>query len=408
MGVGIVGLSSADRTLPCGAESATGRVWFVDRSWLGFVKLAIALSGGGVRAAVFHLGVLGRLAHARRLEEVAAISSVSGGSLAVGLVMAHCQNQWPNGRRFLFEVVPRLHDLMVGRDLQRAFIAASLCKPWRMTSGRAWVLADVLRRVWHIEGELGELPPQPIWTINATCYQTGKNWRFERDVMGDYQTRYVRHPRIALASVLAASAAVPGLIGPLTIDSRRHRWSADHDHDVPIEPKHPTLQLWDGGVYDNLGVEALFKPGSGLIEGIDTLIVSDASRPLGVAQPKPFWRLGSLASSLRLIDMATDQVRSVRARTLIDHFRKHPGSGTYLRMGKRRQPDHRLLSGTRSVTMTAEEVRLASNLGTTLRKLTSREFSRLFRHGYEVAEATLAKRLPTVLAAAKIQPKRVA
>ena len=372
------------------------------------MKLALALSGGGVRAAVFHLGVLGRLAHARKLGDVTAISSVSGGSLAVGLVMAKCHHEWPNDRRFLSEIVPGLHDLMVGRDLQWAFIAASLCRPWRMTSGRAWVLADVLRRVWHIEGDLGDLPPTPVWTINATCYQTGKNWRFERSVMGDYQTRYVRHPRLALASALAASAAVPGLIGPLTIDSRRHRWSADHDRDEPIEPKHPSLQLWDGGVYDNLGVEALFKPGSGLVDGIDALIVSDASRPLGVARPKPFWRFGSIASSLRLIDMATDQVRSVRARTLIDHFRKHPDSGTYLRMGKRRSPEHRLLSGTRSVTMTTEEVRSASNLGTTLRRLTSGEFSRLFRHGYEVAEATLAKRLPQVLATSKIQPKRVA
>jgi hypothetical protein len=35
--------------------------------------------------------------------------------------------------------------------------------------------------------------------------------------------------------------------------------------------------LWDGGVYDNLGLEALYKIGEGLDGEIDFLIVSNAS-----------------------------------------------------------------------------------------------------------------------------------
>ena len=49
-------------------------------------KIGIALSGGGVRATVFHLGVLARLAEDSLLESISFISSVSGGSLAAGLV----------------------------------------------------------------------------------------------------------------------------------------------------------------------------------------------------------------------------------------------------------------------------------------------------------------------------------
>ena len=50
------------------------------------VWIALALSGGGVRAAVFHLGVLARLASDDLLERVTFLSTVSGGSMAVGLV----------------------------------------------------------------------------------------------------------------------------------------------------------------------------------------------------------------------------------------------------------------------------------------------------------------------------------
>jgi hypothetical protein len=44
-------------------------------------EIGLALSGGGVRAAVFHLGALKRLAGEDLLEQVSTISTVSGGSL---------------------------------------------------------------------------------------------------------------------------------------------------------------------------------------------------------------------------------------------------------------------------------------------------------------------------------------
>ena len=44
-------------------------------------KLGIALSGGGLRAALFHVGVLARLAQCDLLRYVALISTVSGGSI---------------------------------------------------------------------------------------------------------------------------------------------------------------------------------------------------------------------------------------------------------------------------------------------------------------------------------------
>src|SRR5262245_42422448 len=57
-------------------------------------RLALCLSGGGFRAALFHLGAVGRLNEIGVLSQVDTISSVSGGSI----LAAHLATQlrpWP-------------------------------------------------------------------------------------------------------------------------------------------------------------------------------------------------------------------------------------------------------------------------------------------------------------------------
>ena len=359
------------------------------------MKIAIAFSGGGVRASVFHLGVLARLARQDLLSSVKTISSVSGGSLAAGLVLASTGNRWPGSAEYFNITVPQIHSLLTSRDLQWMFAVKSLINPWRLLSGRAAILGDAIRRLWCIDSTLSDLPISPRWIINATCYETGKNWRFQRDRMGDYQAKYVNDPQFQLSHALAASAAVPGLVGPLIVKSRHHQWSEYHEDDWrEIPPKYKRLHLWDGGVYDNLGVEALFKPGEGLRDGADFLIVCDASRPLPEDTRANGWAPGFVQASMRLVDVATDQVRSVRARMLMDYFKQNPGTGAYLRMGlrtkrmyaKRSREEHRAEN---QYALTDAEVRQASTFETTLRRLTHQEFSLLFRHGYEVADVTL-------------------
>jgi hypothetical protein len=51
----------------------------VDRAFNG--KLGLALSGGGFRASLFHIGVLARLAEQDILRRVEVLSCVSGGSI---------------------------------------------------------------------------------------------------------------------------------------------------------------------------------------------------------------------------------------------------------------------------------------------------------------------------------------
>ena len=60
------------------------------------MKITLALSGGGFRATVFHLGVLGAcLARENHMEDVVLLSTVSGGSLCTGLVFALNEFKWP-------------------------------------------------------------------------------------------------------------------------------------------------------------------------------------------------------------------------------------------------------------------------------------------------------------------------
>ena len=54
---------------------------------------ALALSGGGYRAALFHLGFLRRMNEIDLLRQVDAISSVSGGSI-INAILAKTSEHW--------------------------------------------------------------------------------------------------------------------------------------------------------------------------------------------------------------------------------------------------------------------------------------------------------------------------
>lgn len=364
------------------------------------MNLGIALSGGGVRATVFHLGVLERLARNRLLEATTFISTVSGGSLAAGLVIASADlgPRWPSSAEYLENIVPALRCRLTTSTVQWSYAWRSVALPWRLVRGRAHVLAEVLRDQWGISGTLDQLPASPRWFINATCYETGKNWRFSQLRMGDYATNYVVNPVFPIADALAASAAVPGLIGPLIINPQDFQWSRFNENGelTPTDTKAKRFELWDGGVYDNLGLEALYKPGKGFREGMDFALISDASALLR-PDPRTIRRILKPGHRvLRLIEIATDQVRGLRARNVVADFEKQNSQGVYLKIGNTTATIYARASveAPKLDVLTEPAVRQAADLETTLRRLTTNEFDVLFRHGYEVADATLCSRKP--------------
>lgn len=367
----------------------------------GSLKIALALSGGGVRAAVFHLGVLARLAQDELLEAVTFISTVSGGSMVTGLVYTLSGNGWPSSADFTSVVLPEARYRLTHTSIQRDYAVRCLCKPWLLLQGRAKVVSESMQHCWGMTGLLKDVVREPRWIINATTYESGKNWRFMPQRMGDYVLGYVADPAIPLADAVAASAAFPGLIGPLVLHTSDFSWSHFDDRTPqlkPAAPSMPRLHLWDGGVYDNLGVEALFKPkgtATPFRDEYNFLIISDASASLPVTPSVLLQR------PKRLVDIAVDQVRSLRSRSLIDHFAKSPNSGVYLRIGR---STTYLLRQARVVEsdiemavnecLSEQDAEAAGALRTHLQQLSEQVFDQLFRHGWEVTDCTLRSRCP--------------
>jgi NTE family protein len=88
---------------------------------------------------------------------VALISTVSGGSLAIGLVLAQA-GKWPTAAEFERETLPKCRTLLTQHDLLRRYILATLIFPWRVLRGRAAVLASVIRKLWNLNLSLQDLP----------------------------------------------------------------------------------------------------------------------------------------------------------------------------------------------------------------------------------------------------------
>jgi NTE family protein len=367
------------------------------------MDIGLTLSGGGVRAAVFHLGVLRRLADESLLESVSQLSTVSGGSLVTAAILAKAEMRWPSSTDYRARLYAELRETLTTNDLfsPKAVGWSGLLRfNFRLIDQRARILATLLTERWGIDGALRDLPDRPTWWINTTCLETGKSWRFSKREMGDW--RFGRHydPPFAVAEAAAASAAVPYAIGALSLQVPSDGWyRTDPATRRPIERKQPpatTVRLWDGGAYENLGLESLYKPQGGLID-CDFLICSDASGPLQDTLAKPSVLGGLLRGHLvspRLFDITSDQIRALRARMFMSSVSNGDASGALLRMG----------NSVRDVDVKAGRVRpseaydqfqadsdvaLALRYPTDLRAISEWHFDAIARHGYELADAVL-------------------
>lgn len=345
--------------------------------------IALALSGGGIRAMVFHLGVLRHLAERDLLESVERISTVSGGSLLVGLLLQQNGMRWPTSERFLSHSLPTLRQSLCTCSLQWG-AARRLLNPlnWRYFLSRANLLALSLRHEWKVTTTLADLPEVPEWSINGTTAESGKRFRFKRTDIGEYTLGYAAAARFPLASALAVSAAFPGGFGPLVLETRRHEWlkrewDASPETATPTAPTFRRLHLYDGGVYDNTGLEPFFDAGRQLPKFDDCyLICSDAGAPLA-----PGFDMGSLNvfRLKRVADIMSDQSRSLRVRTLVHYLRRTPSSGAYLSINTPVSSD-----------TNCPLAEFAASFPTTLRRLRFDEFDKLADHGCAVAERTQA------------------
>jgi NTE family protein len=265
---------------------------------------ALALSGGGFRATLFHCGALIRLNELGFLTRVARTSSVSGGSITTGMLAA----AWPrldmaNG------IVTNLYEEVI-EPLRR------FCERTIDTMAVGWgaiipgksigdVLADAYDEMFN-GITLQDLPDTPQFVFNATNLQTGRLVRMQKVRLADYSIGEIPKPKIRLAVAVAASSAFPPVLSPVEIyvdpKAWKNRAGAIHFGD-PAYSK--LLSLTDGGAYDNLGLET--------VDDFNPVIVSDAGAPFSAEESaSALWP----KQAMRALDIATDQSRALRKRLL--------------------------------------------------------------------------------------------
>ncbi len=283
--------------------------------------IGLALSGGGFRATLFHLGVVRFLFEVRLLESVKLVSSVSGGSiLAAHLILNWNKYKGPNEDfdAAAREVLNFVQADIRGRVLRRWMLGCSTVVPrFLLPKERQWSLVNLLQREYaqlfrapvtsseaapnptadlgpadareattkfveaatHREATIGDLRgDRPGVRFNCTSLTTGDPCYFDQAGFGWYEDGVIVAPMPAfglpVAYAVTASSAFPPLFPP--VDISYETLSCD-------QSKFKNEQrLTDGGVYDNLGIGALtaeYREGTSGSEQkvpLEIIIISDA------------------------------------------------------------------------------------------------------------------------------------
>jgi predicted acylesterase/phospholipase RssA len=307
-------------------------------------RVGIALSGGGFRASLFHLGVLARLAETNVLPSVEVLSTVSGGSIVGACYYLEVQEllQATPDRDIKSADYVKIVEQIIDRFLAgialnlRTRVVSDLSENLKMIFGsysRSHRIGELYET--HLYGGMKNGPADgkyamqdllirpggkdfnpkfsnwkrrakvPVILLNSTSLNSGHTWHFTARWMGEapglvgqevdvnerYRRVYYKQAPTAdlqqyrLGHAVAASACVPGLFDPLVLTG--------------LYPGRE-VRLVDGGVHDNQGVGTL------LDEGCTLLFCSDASGQMADI-PKP--ADASLAVALRSNSILQSRVR---------------------------------------------------------------------------------------------------
>lgn len=338
--------------------------------------IALCLSGGGYRAMVFHIGVLWRLNEAGYLPKLQRISSVSGGSITAGvLALAWGSLAFDHqGVSSVFKrnVVTPLREL-ASTTIDAEAILGGIFLPGTISDK----VASAYKKHLFGDATLQDLPDTPQFIINATNVQSGALWRFEKPYMGDYRVGQVQKPTVPLAVAVAASSAFPPLLSPCTLNIAPGACKTIPGADLNQVPYTTSVVLSDGGVYDNLGLETVWKR-------YTTILVSDAGGKMA-ADPEPHedW----VRHSVRVLDLIDNQVRALRKRQLIEAYQRGTRNGAYWGIRTNIQ-DYQLGD---AIPCPFPRTMELANLPTRLNAIEATFQERLINWGYAVCDAAMRR-----------------
>jgi predicted acylesterase/phospholipase RssA len=288
-------------------------------------KLGLALSGGGFRATLFHLGVVRFLRDAGALRDVTDIASVSGGSILAAHLVLNWDQYNGDEQRFA-EAAAQIVKFVqfdvrnhIVRRLPLLYVLSFLAK--RMPGrGRGLTANAILERYYarFLYGDrcLYELPETPRLHILATNVSNGGLSVFNRDGLfiqqrvdaGAPEFERISDQMAGIARVVGASSAFPGFFPPVAVRAA----------DLGVrEGQFPTEWFTDGGVYDNLGIRTFSWLKQQNVE-FDQVLVSDAGKPFQVLSNAA---LGVIGQSIRATDILWDRVGQLER----ENFASHPG-----------------------------------------------------------------------------------
>jgi NTE family protein len=286
-------------------------------------RYGLALSGGGIRATLFHYGALRRINDMGHLREIDRIVGVSGGAIATGfLAKVWDELEWDDqGRSSNLEA--KLEPLVMrlaGMPIDIPLVAFGLIP---FVSPSKW-LARILDVFFFRGLKLEDIPPErgerprPRFVFNASDLATGTLFRFSEPYMGTYRVGLVMKPRnIKVATAVAASASFPPLVSPLNLDMNPDdvikTRGADLHHRRDLRRR---AALVDGGAYDNLALEPI-------TDRCDRYLVSDAGGNIKLQPPTWKWWFWTL-QVLRTLDIAVSQDRALRRSALSITKTDHP------------------------------------------------------------------------------------
>lgn len=360
----------------------------------------LCLSGGGYRAMLFSLGGLWRLNELGWLRKLDVISSVSGGSILNGVLATRWRHfQWSSNDTdaVATNFVPLIAQpvrTMAGTALD---VSAGIEGLFSIFSTIADKVTEKYDKHLFKGARLADIAPfekgrTPRFIFYATSLQTGSSVRIERKRIADYRIGEIPNPDLSVARAVCASSAFPPVLSPVEVKVDAGLWRDFAEGAAPLAGRHDLksrLLLTDGGVYDNMGLEAVW-------DRCKTVLVSDAGAPLDVnAEPPTDWT----RQAIRVLDIVTDQTRALRKRWLMQQFQQsHAASvedgaqaakkmGTYWGITTHIDAYGMADALVRDNRKTHE----LQDIRTRLNEFTTEEQGRLINWGYALADAGMRK-----------------
>lgn len=377
-------------------------------------KIGLALSGGGFRATLFHLGVTRALAEAGLLGNTSHIVAVSGGSV----LGAHLVLNWSKYRgtfeefedaaepllKFLESdvrnrILRRLPWGMASRVALRLLLATvgrvvgQKAKGCLLAFGERCTSVDQLRgnyarlfRSARLENLADQGPELAILATEAASMKHAwfTSHGFGQPADGVTPTRAVGRDLLSVALSVAASSAFPALFPPVRLDGSTFHFDAQSTD----------RYVTDAGVYDNLGVSGfLGEPFGGAVSPV---FVSDATATIKWTAEM---RLNLFSNLFRSVDIIQQRAAELQRRAAgLPHRDTRAGKaapeiqadGRFVLFDIARQDIHTDPKVSETVQMHLSYIR------TDLDAFSTVEMRALVHHGYSVAWHGLkqAGRLP--------------